>query len=154
MKELQRAVSRLRAARGREDSGEEIPALQEGVLKAFAELLEEERQEVLLSWLEGRRSEKEMAKWKYRLDLAELFKAYSTDKVSLQKAGKKISEKILGLSCLSDPEYVSREALEVLAGEFRLVETEDLFNRLMDALYDWGDTKLGKGCRTCWIETE
>ena len=101
-----------------------------------------------------------MVKWKYRLDLKDAWKRVSGGGITPAMFAREVVKK---LDSLMDVEKDEFSELEIIRDDFECLaehpETaEDDIDEIMDNLYDWGDTILGKETyptkRMCWISTE
>lgn len=96
-----------------------------------------------------------MAKWKYRLELKDLWKAREKKEISIKELGKKVAERIK-----QSVFYKKNEtALWEIVDNFSHMEEDiELFDEILDDLYDWADTPLftrrGEMQRKlCWVGT-
>jgi hypothetical protein len=95
-----------------------------------------------------------MAKWQYRLELADLWDAFENNTMTINQIGKEISNRIQKANFYS--EYESE--LFSITVDFEDVETTDGFDDVLEQLYDWADQSLPTPSgemqrKLCWINT-
>lgn len=94
-----------------------------------------------------------MARWKYELDLRDVWtKPETAPGFTYKDLAEEVVKRIKKLSC-----YFSDAKLQNICMEFEYFDEEgdaDDFDFLMGDLYDWGDGKNAEGSNRCWIKTE
>jgi len=84
-----------------------------------------------------------MKKWKYRLELKDLWDKRNGGEITIQQMGKEISKRIKNLPC-----YKQEEDLEIISDDFEFIEDIDNFDNVLEQLYNWADYD-----KKCWIKT-
>ena len=98
-----------------------------------------------------------MARWKYTLDLKDVWKKAKNEEISCKELADEIAKRIKNLPC-----YETDSKLQDICTEFEFFDEEgeaDELDFIMSDLYDWGDEETNPKGRwprnaKCWIKTE
>lgn len=83
-----------------------------------------------------------MTKWEYKIVISDITRNYDEDESKVNSIGKSVAERIRQ----TDAYKRYQKTLEEIAKKMEGVTTEAQFNRVLDELYDFGDTYA------IWIE--
>ena len=73
--------------------------------------------------------------WKHEINIKPLFEAYDTGQLTVRQIGATVASMLLGISAIEE----FPDDLVAVAVDFHHVTDLDDFNKLLDAVYDWGD---------------
>lgn len=96
-----------------------------------------------------------MSNWINHLDLRDIYQKFNKDNFTdedFKEAGKLIAEEIVKMNCYK------REIVTLgrIVSNLKRVKTANELDKVMNRLYDWGDTPLDNifgGKKICWIAT-
>lgn len=85
-----------------------------------------------------------MAQWKYRLNVADLWKARNEKKITIKELSVTLAKRIM-----NSPFFKKHEAelFEIVWDFEKEVETIEEFDGVLETLYNWADAER------CWINT-
>lgn len=100
-----------------------------------------------------------MANWQRKIDISKVWKKCENDKSLFRELAKEISFK-LNLLLPFDNDLLDNDKNDLIMEFDEIVEcpecTIEDFDRIMQDLYDWGDTELDNEwprSKVCWIGT-
>lgn len=96
-----------------------------------------------------------MADWKLKLRVGQDRLAYDEKEITLEELASryasKLKHKVDYIRNVMKEEDLADEA-EDIAHDFTIVASVEEFDEALERLYDWADTSLGGGAKTCWVE--
>lgn len=89
--------------------------------------------------------------WYYTVDISAIYKGYRAGEIEAADVGKAVAA-VLGSNLLSEIGIGRRRDVKSFIAAFEKCQTIEDYDNTLEALYDWGDTRMVQG-KLCWIKT-